>query len=182
MNIRIETKRLLIRPIEDHDVQGIFELDSDPAVHEFLGKKPIHTLAEAEGIVAYIKNQYITHGIGRWAVIDKASGDFIGWSGLKYETVLRAGMPYYDLGYRLKKNYWGQGIATETALLSLDYGFQTLNLQEIGGVAAIDNIASNTVLQKVGLQYKETFDYQGDPHHWYTLCKTEWELNRKKLK
>jgi len=174
MKIHIETERLILRDVEESDVMGIFELDSDPDVHEFLGKKPIKTIKEAEEVISYIRNQYTTHGIGRWAIIDKETEDFIGWSGLKYEKEVRTEFNYYDLGYRLRKKYWGKGIATETAIEALKYGFEKLNLKEISGAADINHIASNKILQKVGLKFIETFDFEETPHHWYTLKKSEW--------
>ncbi len=179
MNIHIETKRLLLRDIEITDAQGIFELDSDPDVHEFLGNKPISTFEEAQNVISYIRNQYKEHGIGRWAVIDKATGDFIGWSGLKYEKVVRKEFNYYDIGYRIKKKYWGKGIATETALESLKYGFQKLNLEEIGAAAAVNHLVSTKILTKIGLKFIETFDFDGKPHNWYKLSKSEWVENKE---
>jgi len=174
MKIHIETERLIIRDLEEHDAKGIFALDSDPEVHEYLGKKPIQTLKEAEEIITYIRNQYIENGIGRWAVIDKETDDFIGWTGLKYEKGLRKEFNYYDLGYRLRKKYWGKGIATETAIESLKYGFEKLNVKEIGAAADINHLASNKILTKVGLKLIDTFEYDGVPHYWYNLKKTEW--------
>ncbi|MFK8057983.1 MAG: GNAT family N-acetyltransferase [Saprospiraceae bacterium] len=174
MKIHVETERLILRDLEDYDVQGIFDLDSDPDVHEFLGKKPIQTLEEASKVISYVRNQYAENGIGRWAIIDKKTNDFIGWTGLKYETGLRDGFNYYDLGYRLRKKYWGQGIATETSLESLKYGFETLKLKEIGAAADVNHAASNRVLQKVGLRLVETFDLEGEPHNWYRITKADW--------
>ena len=179
MKIFIETNRLILRAIEESDVQGIFELDSDPEVHKYLGRKPIKSMEEAKTIIRYIQNQYAENGIGRWAVIDKATNEFVGWSGLKYEKEVREEMDYYDLGYRLKKKFWGKGIATETALESLKYGFQVLNLEEIYAGAHIDNIGSNKVLQKVGLKFIETFEYDKAPHHWYKINKNEWQEGMK---
>jgi ribosomal-protein-alanine N-acetyltransferase len=101
MNIHVETERFLLRDIEEFDVQGIYDLDSDPEVHEFLGKKPIKTMEEAEKVNAYIRGQYSSNGIGRWAIEDKSTGDFIGWSGLKYEEEVRD-YEYYDIGYRIQ--------------------------------------------------------------------------------
>lgn len=179
MQIFIETKRLQLRDINETDIQGIFELDSDPGVHKYLGNKPIQSLDEAKSIVQYIRKQYEDNGIGRWAIIEKSTHEFIGWSGLKYETEVRKDMPYFDLGYRLKKKYWGRGIATETSIESLKYGFQTMNLNEIYAGAHIDNIASNKVLQKVGLTYMETFEYDDAPHNWYKITKLDWQENEK---
>lgn len=139
----IETNRFILREIAETDLEGIYELESDAEVHNYLGKKPIRNFEEAKSVIDYIRKQYKDEGIGRWAIIDKGTNEFVGWSGLKYEREVRQEMNYYDLGYRLKKKYWGQGIATETAFESLKYGFDELNLQEIFGGAHIENIASN---------------------------------------
>ncbi|WP_298316063.1 GNAT family N-acetyltransferase [uncultured Aquimarina sp.] len=174
MKIHIETERLILRDLEGYDAQGIFELDSDPDVHEYLGKKPIKTIEEAKQVIDFIRNQYIENGIGRWAIIDKKTGDFIGWTGLKYEQRLRENFNYYDLGYRLQKKYWGKGIATETAIESLRYGFEKFDLKEIGAAAEVNHQASNKILKKIGLKFIETFDYKGVVHNWYNIKKSEW--------
>ncbi|MFL1897218.1 GNAT family N-acetyltransferase [Aquimarina sp. 2-A2] len=172
--VTIETERCIIRDLEETDAEGMYELDSDPEVHEFLGKQPIQTIEEAKHNIALIRAQYVTNGIGRWAIIDKKTNDFIGWTGLKFEHGLRKEFDYYDLGYRLRKKYWGKGIATETANASLKYGFEQLKLEEIGAAADINHIASNTILRNLGLQYVDQFEYDGVPHNFYSLKKTEW--------
>jgi ribosomal-protein-alanine N-acetyltransferase len=177
--VYIETERFIIRNIETVDVKGMFALDSDPEVHEFLGKKPLINIEQSAEIIQVIRNQYKENGIGRLAIIDKETKDFVGWTGLKYEKEVREDFNYYDLGYRLRKKYWGKGIATETAIASLKYGFETLALEKICAAAEINNIASNKILQKVGLRYIETFEFDGEPHNWYKITKLEWlEYNR----
>ncbi len=166
MDILIETDRLVMRAFTEGDAHGIFELDSDPEVHKYLGNKPIKTIEEAQSIIRYILDQYEKYSLGRLAIIDKNTNEFVGWSGLKYETEVRKEMPYYDIGYRLKRKFWGCGIATETAMASMKYGFNTLKLNDIYGGADIDNIASNKILKKIGLQWIETFEYDNSPHHW----------------
>ncbi|MDC1259519.1 GNAT family N-acetyltransferase [Flavobacteriaceae bacterium] len=155
MKVHIETERLLIRDLEEYDAKGIFQLDSDPDVHEFLGKNPINTIDEAKQVIDFIRNQYVDNGIGRWAIIDKKTDDFIGWTGLKYEQGLRVDFSYYDLGYRLRKKYWGKGIATESAIQSLKYGFEKLDLKEICAAADVDHLVSNKILKKIGLKFIE---------------------------
>ncbi len=172
--MKIQTERLILREINESDIQGIFELDSDPKVHAYLGNNPIKSLAEAKNIVAYIKNQYVENGIGRWAIIDKASNEFVGWSGLKYEKEIRKNFNYYDLGYRIKRKFWNKGIATETAIEALKYGFTTMNLTEIYAAANIDNIGSNKILTKIGFDFVETFEYDGKMHNWYQFNQTDW--------
>ena len=175
MKIHVETDRLILRDIEEYDAAGIFKLDSDPDVHEYLGKKPIQRIEAAVEAIAYIRKQYQQNGIGRWAIMDKETEDFIGWTGLKYEQSLRKEFSYYDLGYRLRKEYWGKGIATETAMASLQYGFERLNLKEIGAAAAVEHLASNKILSNIGMQQIETFDFEGEAHNWYLIKQSAYK-------
>ena len=184
MKIFAETERLILREILPTDVDGFFELDSDPEVHRYLGNKPISRKEQAAEVIHFIRQQYIEHGIGRWAIIDKKSDDFIGWTGLKFVTeLINNHKNYYDLGYRLVKKYWGKGIATETALASLNYAFHELNLPRVFAIADCENIASNTVLKKAGLKFIESFDYDGTKHNWYKIDNWEFEnkLSKKKV-
>jgi ribosomal-protein-alanine N-acetyltransferase len=173
MDVYIETERLIIRNFEDSDVNGIFKLDSDPDVHTYLGNNPIKTIDQAKEIIDGVKKQYETNGMGRLAIIDKKTEEFIGWSGIKYEQEVRE-FDYYDLGYRLRKKYWGKGIATEASIESLNYGFDELKLQKIGAGADIDNIASNRVLQKVGFKLIDKFNFEKVAHNYYEITKSEW--------
>ncbi|WP_199118985.1 GNAT family N-acetyltransferase [Pedobacter sp. ASV28] len=178
-NLMIETDRFLIRPLIAEDATGIFELDSNPKVHVHLGKKPIQTLEEAENTVKFIQKQYEDLGIGRWAIIDKETNDFIGWTGFKYITSpVNGHVNYYDIGYRLIERYWGKGIATETALASLKYAFEVLNLNIVYGICDVKNTASKNTLLKCGLKLKETFNYEGSPHYWFYITGEEWVANK----
>ena len=176
MNILFETERFIIRELEETDVEGMFALDSDPDVHKFLGNTPIKTKDESLKMIRHVRQQYRDNGIGRLAIVEKSSGAFVGWTGLKLEKGVRADREYYDLGYRLLQKYWGKGIATETAIASLKYGFETLQLEEIHAAADVDHIASNTVLKKVGMQFVETFLFEDVPHNWYSIKKKDWSL------
>ncbi len=175
MKIHIETERLLIRDLMDEDVHGMFAMDSDAEVHKFLGNKPISTVEEAKRMIASIRQQYIDNGIGRWAIVEKESGKFIGWSGFKLITDEIGGRSnFYDLGYRFIKKYWGKGYATETAIASLNHGFAKLDYNEICGMADVDHITSIAILQKIGLVKRHEFTYDGTLHNFYSLSKREW--------
>lgn len=175
-NTIIETERCLIRRLSITDAKGIFELDSNPNVHAFLGKKPIKTIEEAENTIKFIQRQYDDLGIGRWAIIDKTNGNFMGWTGFKYivEPINRH-TNYHDLGYRLIESYWGKGIATETGKACVDYAFETLGINDIFGICDVDNLASKNILQKCGLKLQETFNFDNVPHYWFHLSRVEWQ-------
>ncbi len=177
MKIYIETERLILREIVPEDLDGMFELDADPEVHRYLGNKPVVSKEQTIEIIKNVRQQYIDNGIARWAVIEKSSNNFIGWSGLKLENKpTNNHVNYYDIGYRFLKKYWGQGYAYESANASLQYAFHQLKVSEVFASAACDNIASNKILQKIGLQFIETFYYDDIKCNWYGLVRSEFEI------
>jgi ribosomal-protein-alanine N-acetyltransferase len=168
MQVFIETKRLILRELLPTDAKGMFKLDSDPLVHQYLGNKPVTNIQESHDVIAMIRQQYAELGIGRWAVIEKETGNFIGWSGLKLiTTTVNNHSDFYDIGYRLIRQYWGNGYATESAMAVMQYGLHQMQLKTIYGMADIDNAASNHVLQKIGLKFVEQFNYDGIACNWY---------------
>jgi ribosomal-protein-alanine N-acetyltransferase len=60
----------------------------------------------------------------------------------------------------------------------LNYGFSVLNFKEVNACADIDHVASNRILRKIGLNYIEDFEFEGDALHWYGLKKSEWESSK----
>ena len=168
MDIKIETKRLYLRPLLETDAQAFFEMDSNPRVHRFLGNNPVKTIEESIKSIKGVIQQYEDFGIGRLAMVLKSSNVVIGWSGLKYEREIRKEFNYYDLGYRLKEDFWGEGYATEAAIASLDYGLNTLKLQEINACAHVDHIVSNKILKKIGMLPDGTFIFDGSLCNWYS--------------
>ena len=168
MQFHIETERLLLRDLCNEDAEGIYKLDSDPEVHKYLGKKPIETLDESYKIIEYINIQYQENGIGRWAVIEKETGNFIGWSGFKFITSpINGRKNYFDLGYRFIRKFWGKGFASESAKACLNYGFTKMNQKEIFAMADKNNSASNKILQKIGMTKIDSFYYENVPHNFY---------------
>jgi ribosomal-protein-alanine N-acetyltransferase len=175
MNILVKTERFVLREILLTDVDGLFELDSDPEVHRYLGNQPVHSKEQIIEVIHSIRQQYKDNGIGRWAIIDKHTHAFIGWCGLKLITEPTNGHHnYYDLGYRLIRKYWGQGIATETALECLHYAFTKLPTNEVYAMAECNNTGSNNVLKKVGCIHLENFELDGSLHHWYKIEKGDY--------
>jgi [ribosomal protein S5]-alanine N-acetyltransferase len=173
MKFNIETTRLILRDFSYDDIDDFFEMDSDPEVHKYLGQKPIQSKEETIKSIEFVQQQYINNNIGRWTIRDKKTNAYIGWAGLKFITSPINGYKnFYDIGYRLSKKQWGKGFATEAAKAALEYGFDVMRLTEIHGTAHVENIASQTILQKIGLEYVNQFLYEGELMcNWYTIKK-----------
>ena len=178
MKYQLETKRLIIREIRETDLEGMYKLDSNSKVHKYLGNNPIKTKEEAKNAIQFIREQYKERGIGRFAVIEKKSGEFIGWSGFKLnkgkKEALNGFDNFIDIGYRFIPKYWKKGYALEAAIACLDFGFKTLKYDIIYGAADLENIGSNKILQKIGLKFVNEFEYESVKVNWYQLKKENY--------
>ena len=179
MKIFAETARLILRELEYTDENDLFEMDADPAVNFFIENKPVKSIEEITKVIEMLKKQYQENGIARWAVVDKITNECVGWSGLKYfNQPLNNHIDFYELGYRFKQKHWGKGFATESSSAVLDYGFKNLNLDRIFAITDPKNLNSKKVLTKLGFDFQETFDYEGDLTDWFELKKTTWEAKK----
>lgn len=170
MRIFVETDRLILRELLPQDELGMFELDSDPEVHRYLGNQPVKDMERIREVIAFVRQQYVDNGIGRWAMVEKQTNQFIGWTGLKLvKEEFNHHINYYDLGYRLIRKYWGKGYATEGAIASIHYGFDTLRVEEIFATTDALNITSANVLKKAGLNFIESFVDEGSPYYWFSI-------------
>jgi RimJ/RimL family protein N-acetyltransferase len=173
MTFNIETERLILRDMRLSDLEGMFELDSNPEVHKYLGNKPVKTKEASRKIIESVLKQYEERSIGRWVAIEKSTGDFIGWSGLRLNTEynMNGFTKYYDVGYRLIPKYWGKGYATESGKAAVDYAFNIMKLPVVFATTEIGNEASHNALLKIGLHYVEDFYFEQEKMNlrWYKM-------------
>lgn len=176
MKFMIETQNLILRDFTNDDVHDYFAMDSLPIVHRYLGDNPLQSLEQAAHIIEKVRNQYEQYGIGRWTVIEKSTGKYVGWSGLKFVTEIENNRSeYYDVGYRLHPDFWGKGYATESAQAALEYGFTTLAAKSIAGSCHKENHASKRVLEKCGLRFINSYLWDNTiPCLWLEITKDEW--------
>jgi ribosomal-protein-alanine N-acetyltransferase len=179
MPLPILTPHLLIREIQPGDEQGLFTMDADPEVHRYLSNRPDTDLTHTRTTIASILQQYTDNGICRWAITDRHTGDFIGWTGFNLmREQVNGHINYYDFGYRLARRYWGRGIATEAGHAALHYGIHELGLKDIYAMTDVANAASRRLLERLGFRLITIFgydasltwrSYHGEPTTWYQL-------------
>jgi ribosomal-protein-alanine N-acetyltransferase len=170
MNSFIETERLILREFLPMDDEGMFELDSNPEVHRFLGNKPVKDIEESRGYIENVRKQYAENGIGRWAVILKETNEFIGWSGIKLiKDKINNHQNFYEIGYRFIQKHWGKGYATEAGLAFVKYAFNEMKADTLYAYADAGNVNSRRILEKLGMQYVNSFEYEGEEEVWYAM-------------
>ncbi|MEM6966683.1 MAG: GNAT family N-acetyltransferase [Bacteroidota bacterium] len=173
MKFHVETERLIMRDFREEDAEGIFKLDSNPSVVQYLHMAPMNSLQQAIEQIEHVRSQYEKNGIGRWVLIEKATNSFVGWSGLKFENhpLLNNQQDYYDVGYRLLPEYWGRGYATESAIASVQYGWEKMGLKKMNAAAHSENLASKNVLKKIGFKEVSLVPFYDFQVVWYELLK-----------
>lgn len=173
----LETNRLLLRELTPNDAESFYLLNNNPNVIKYTGNTAFESIAEAR---SFLENypDYALNGYGRWAVIHKSTGKFIGWCGLKYDAVKNE----TDIGFRFFEEEWNNGYATESACVCIRYGFEKLALAQIIGRAMKENSNSVKVLEKVGMIYKETFDFEGQEGVIYELTQQDFEQKSENCK
>jgi len=153
----LESPRLYFRKFSLEDAPLILELNSYEEVVKYVHEPVLTNIEQAQRVIQRsILPQYQLYDLGRYAIHEKATNNFIGWCGLKYRLEIHE----VDLGYRLHPSAWGKGYGKEAALSTLAYGFNQKKLPRIVGRAHIENAASLTILKSIGLHYlcHETID------------------------
>jgi RimJ/RimL family protein N-acetyltransferase len=176
--VYLETSRLVLRRLTLDDVDALTALDSDPEVMFFItaGRPTPRDEIENEVLPHWLA-QYETGDLGFWAAIEKETGEFLGWFHLRAD-----GQNQAELGYRLRRDAWGKGYATEGSRALVDKGFADLGLDRIRAETMVVNTASRRVMEKAGLTYVRTFfadwphKIPGDEHGdvEYALDRSEW--------
>jgi len=147
MNLIATTDRLHLRRLELSDADSFMMLNNDPEVVRYTGDGPFESLAAADSVLREMHDRYERDGFGRWAVIRNSDDAFLGWSGLR--PIPREGV---DLGFRLHREYWGHGYATEAAQAAVEVAFGDYRLPYLLGRAVALNVASVAVLEKLGFE------------------------------
>lgn len=146
----LETRRLLLREIDEGDFDELYRMNRDPEIMKYVGDGSVRNrdqmVKELEMLITHYTRK---PGLGIWATIQKESGRMVGASGLVYYD----NTPEIEIGYRMLKEHWNKGYATEASLGLLAYGFQTLRLDKIVSSAHVDNHASRRVMEKIGMTY-----------------------------
>lgn len=178
----IKTKRLILRPWQETDLEPFARLNADPRVMEFFPS--IKTFEETSKEYEAILEHFKKHSYGWWAVSEINHSNFIGFIGLRYIDFPAAFTPAIEIAWRLAYEYWGKGYATEGANASLQYGFETLNFPEIISFTSTINIRSQAVMERIGMHHnpKDDFDHPKLSqehrlcrHVLYRINKTDWE-------
>jgi ribosomal-protein-alanine N-acetyltransferase len=163
----ITTPRLKLREWQESDFEPYIEMNKDEEVMEFL--MGVRSRETVMGNMQTIQKHFDENGYGLCAVERLDNGEFIGYTGLSKPNFETSFTPCVEIGWRLSKQNWGQGFATEAATACLGYGFEKAGLNEIYSWTSKLNLRSINVMKKTGMHYIYDFEHPLiDKGHW--LC------------
>jgi RimJ/RimL family protein N-acetyltransferase len=133
-------------------------INSDPAVMEhFPGTL---TREQSDGLVERIEAGFEANGFGLWALEVRASGEFIGFTGLDVPEFEADFMPAVEVGWRLGRSAWGNGYATEAARAAVSFGSEEVGLDEIVSFTTVANQRSRAVMERLGMSHDPADDFE----------------------
>lgn len=161
--MQLFSSRLFLRPVEARDLHTLFAIYGDPSTQMFNPAGPFPDLSFTEEVLTRWLAHWQSYPFGNWAIcLRERSEEVMGFGGLTVREF--AGRPVNNLGYRLAKNAWGKGYATEFARTVIAYGFDHCQLPVIDAAVREDHLASQQVLEKAGLRrYDRVEDIPGAP-------------------
>ena len=152
-----ETARLKFRAWTSADLEPYARMNADPEVMEFF-PAPMSE-EETKAHISRIGQQFHEKGFGLYAVEEKSSGNFIGFIGFSVPRFESFFTPCVEIGWRLRKESWGMGYATEGALACLQFGNGLEGMDRIYSWTAVLNRKSERIMQKIGMKFVTQFDH-----------------------
>jgi RimJ/RimL family protein N-acetyltransferase len=153
------TERLRLRRWSTEDVEAMTAINSDPEVMRWISDGSLSDRDRTAASIARCERSWDENGFGLFAVELRASGELTGFAGLAIPQFLPQILPAVEIGWRLGRQFWGAGLATEAARAALAFGFEQCDLDRVVSIYQRDNLASGNIMRKLGMRLiEETVD------------------------
>jgi RimJ/RimL family protein N-acetyltransferase len=169
--VTLETERLILRMLRASDFDAYAEMCADPEVMRYIGDGQPLILPMAWRNLAMMVGHWSLRGYGLWAAEERSSGVFIGRIGFWNPD----GWPGFEIGWMLRRAFWGRGYATEGARVALEFAFAQLQQPHVISLIHRDNAASIRVAQRLGEQLASSTEVMGIPALVYRITREAWE-------
>jgi RimJ/RimL family protein N-acetyltransferase len=181
--VELETKRLSLVPCRDEHLTGLSAMNSDPEVMRYISGQP-QTLTETQTMIERVKARWAIWGYSWWTFIERRSGEIVGAGCI--QNLRRDGTEPdpncpLEIGWRVRRDRWGQGIATEAARAMADFAFARLHAATLYAVCDPGNGASSAVMLKLGMHYRGLEDWYARQLATYEITARAWRTARANM-
>jgi ribosomal-protein-alanine N-acetyltransferase len=165
----IRTARLSLREFVTQDADALSRILSDPETMRYYPAP--YDRAGVEGWIARNIERYRDDGVGLWAIELTEAHELIGDCGILLQEV--DGEHLYEIGYHLRRDFWGQGLATEAAVACRDWAFENLKTDRMISLIRPENVPSRRVAERNGMTIWKEVDWRGFRHCVYRIERTQ---------
>ena len=156
----LETERLILQPVKMEDAEFILELYNSPNFIKFIGDRNLRTVEDAEN---YIKEKFLPHvekhGFGSYVIVTKSDTKKIGNVGI----YVRDGLDAPDIGFSFLPEFERKGYGFEASKKLMEIAFSEFGLKKISAITTKENIASQKLIEKLGLKFQSIVQLPDDP-------------------
>jgi len=157
--ILITTERLGLRPWKADDLVPFAEMNADPEVRRFFPR--VLTREQSDAEVQHAQSIYARDGFCMFAAELRSTGEFAGFIGLQTMSfaIPWLDQPAVEIGWRLRREHWGKGLATEGAREVVRFAFETAALRQIVAITVPANVRSRRVMERIGMKHASRLDF-----------------------
>ncbi len=172
----LTTERLVLRPFTEADLAALVPIHADPSFWWYPLRRAM-TEQETVDFLQRVIGRYESDGFGVEALVERTSGDVIGWAGLAVPHFLPQILPAVEVGWRLAAPYRGRGLATEAGGVAVEWGFTEGGLERIVSIYETENVASGRVMERLGFTHActTTGALHGERLDVLELTRQRWE-------
>lgn len=174
--IAIKTDRLLLRRWQASDVEPMSRINADPEVMRWIGSGAVVDAKRTQRAIERWEAEWDDRGFGLFAVEQRSTRELLGFTGLSVPSFLPEVLPAVEIGWRLSRAAWGQGLATEAARAVLAFAFGERELERVVSIAQVGNDASVRIMSKLGMRHERTTidPTCGRPVEVHEICAEDW--------
>lgn len=175
-DIIAETERLILRTVNESDEADHARLLNSPAIMKFIGG--VMEPAEIEQRHAKAMAMYAREGFSFLFVIEKASGEMVGYCGIKrVDDPAASNVGDHEIGWKIREDRWGMGYASEAMRAVIDWAFTRVGAPHLVAITDPENTASWKLMEKLGMVRRDDLDFEAEhgPLIQYSLTADQWE-------
>jgi len=171
----LTTARLRLEPCDDRHLQGLHQVNRDPDVMRYITGRP-DTLEDTQAMIDRVKARWADTGYSWWCFIELASEEVIGAGCVQHLGRERSNP--LETGWRLRRDKWGHGYASEAAQRMAAFAFETLKGELLCAVCDPANTASSNVMKKLGMQYRRNERWYDMDTAVYDMTLADWRVRQ----
>lgn len=167
----LTSARLRFEPFDDSHFDGLQAMNRDPEVMRYISGRP-ETPEETRAMIARVQRRWAEYGYGWWSLIEHETGELVGAAGLHHLGHDPANL--LEIGWRLRRDRWGLGVASEAARTILAHAFEALAAPAVCAIRHPDNHDSRRLMERLGMRHVGQQTWHEMPVEVHALARADW--------